>query len=138
MKRTFTADNTFEAIMALIREAIAFVKEHGGSGRALFISELVLEEMLTNIVKYAYDDPLAHRIEVVAAVTKGKVSLEIRDDGRPFDPLHAAPPPTGAPVRTQTIGGRGIHLVRTFVKEIAYHRVENRNVLAVRFPAKPA
>jgi anti-sigma regulatory factor (Ser/Thr protein kinase) len=135
MKRSFTADNTFDAVVIVMRDAAAFLKEQAVSTRALFIAELALEEMLTNIVKYAYDDHAAHTIEVIAAVIDGKVSLEFRDDGRPFDPLYAPPPSLGEPVKTQRIGGRGVHLVKTFVRDITYRHEAGHNILTLSFPA---
>ena len=136
MMRTFTAENSLDAIVVLMRAASAFVKEQGVSPRSRFITDLVLEEVLTNIVKYSYGDQARHEIEVGAGVSAGQVTLEFRDDGRPFDPLQAPPPKFGEPVKTQRLGGRGIHLVKVFVKECRYRHENGRNILTVEFPAQ--
>ena len=136
MKRSFTAAATNEAIIVLMRDAVAFLKENGVTSRSLYIGELVLEEILTNIVKYGYDDAHGHQVEVVSAVDGGLVSMEFRDDGRPFDPLSAPPPKFGEAVKTQRMGGRGIYLVKIMVKQSHYRREDNRNILSVVFPAR--
>ncbi len=124
------------AILALMRDATAFLKEKDLSERSLFIARLALEEVLTNIVKYSYADEALHTIEVTAGVTDGRVALEFRDDGRPFDPLQEPAPKFGEPAQTQRLGGRGIHLVRIFATEVRYGREHERNVLTVGFPAQ--
>ena len=138
MKRSFIADNTLDAIIGLIREAVAFLKENGADSRSLYIGELAMEEILTNIVKYAYEGRPPHQIEVTAEVNRGQIGLEFRDEGTPFDPLSAPPPKFGEPAKTQRMGGRGIYLVKTMVKESSYRREEGRNILSLAFPAKAA
>jgi anti-sigma regulatory factor (Ser/Thr protein kinase) len=135
MTQTYTAENTLEAILVLMREAGAFIKAQAASPRTHFITDLVLEEVLTNIVKYSYEDQARHEIEVAAAVSAGQVSLEFRDDGRAFDPIQAPPPKFGEPVKTQKLGGRGIHLVKVFVKDCAYRRENGWNIQTFQFPA---
>jgi anti-sigma regulatory factor (Ser/Thr protein kinase) len=136
MTRTFTATNTIEAIVAVIRDVSALVKAQGASRRAMFITDLVLEEVLTNIVKYGYKDEARHEIEVIAKVDSGQVVLEFRDDGRHFDPLQAPSPTFGEPVATQRLGGRGIHLVRRFVTDCSYQREDGRNILKIEYPLR--
>ena len=64
----------------------------------------------------------------------GRVRLDFRDDGEPFDPLSQAPAAdlsSGAVDRG--VGGLGIHLIRTFAAEAAYRREDGRNVLSLVF-----
>ena len=51
---------------------------------------LALDEVLTNVISYAYDDAGAHEIEVRLEVEGEDVVVEVTDDGRPFDPLSVA------------------------------------------------
>ena len=135
MSRTFTAENSIPAICKLIEGAVAYLRQEGVGAKGLFISELVLEEMLTNIVKYSFDDDLSHRIEVFAEAVGDCVRLELRDDGHRFDPTLAPKPPPGQPLAEMKAGGRGISLVQKFTDEIEYRREEGRNVLRLAFPA---
>lgn len=136
MQQNFTAENTNPGIIKLIRDAVNFLRENGASTRSLFIGELVLEEILTNTVKYGYDDKLQHIIKVTADVSDGRITIEFRDDGHPFDPLQAPPPKFGEPIQTQRLGGRGIHMVRTMVRESHYRRENDQNILTLGFPVK--
>jgi anti-sigma regulatory factor (Ser/Thr protein kinase) len=86
---------------------------------------LLGEEALTNVVKYAD----AEAIEVTLDVSETSVVLEVRDDGRHFDPLRAATPELDASVEDRPLGGLGIHLIQTLTDEVSYERRQQWNVL---------
>jgi anti-sigma regulatory factor (Ser/Thr protein kinase) len=89
---------------------------------------LVAEEVLTNVAKYGHGDGAEHVVDVRLTLASGEVRLEFTDDGRPFDPLAAAPPDPGV----REIGGLGIVLIRSLVDALEYARVGSSNVLSVR------
>lgn len=92
---------------------------------------LVAEEVLTNVAKYGHDDTEAHLARIGLTLGPDEVTLEFRDDGRPFDPLQPpAEPP--APGGERSIGGLGLTLVRALVDDAAYARIGPENVLTVR------
>ncbi len=53
---------------------------------------LVLEEVVTNIISYAYNDALPHRIMVFLEKEDDRVRMMIEDDGLEFNPLEVPPP----------------------------------------------
>ena len=93
--------------------------------------ELVLEELLVNIISYAYAEEGAGNIGISAAVDKGTLTLEFRDRGRPFDPLEREEPDLDAPVEDRSIGGLGIFLVKELASSVRYERIDGQNVLTV-------
>ncbi len=93
--------------------------------------ELVLEETLTNAIQHAYADGQAHEINLNARVLPDAVSLRFEDDGRPFDPLQAAPAARPATLDQARPGGLGLLLVRRLSRSVAYRRAAGRNVLSV-------
>ena len=48
--------------------------------------DLVLEELLSNTIKYGYDDALPHTIAITFAVGSDHLKLTVADDGHEFDP----------------------------------------------------
>ena len=93
----------------------------------VFRVNLVLEELGLNIIDYGHDEGL-HRIEFTVTSADEAVTIEISDDGRPFDPLNDAPKPdVSASIEDRPIGGLGVHLVRTMMDELRYKRVSGRN-----------
>jgi serine/threonine-protein kinase RsbW len=92
---------------------------------------VALDEVLTNVLRHAYDDAGGHEIRIVLAVYPGGLQAEIEDDGRPFDPLTIAPPDRTAPLAERKVGGLGIHFVRNLLSELTYQRIGDRNRLVL-------
>lgn len=101
--------------------------------------DLVLEEVLINVARYAYT-PRIGKVEVACRPEgPGKLHVEIIDFGRFFNPLEADPPDLSRGLADRPIGGLGVFLIRSMVESIAYRRDEERNVLSFTFPlTRPA
>lgn len=98
-----------------------------------FEIDLVLEEVLTNIIKYAYPTG-AGDVEVCCTMEgPGRFRLTVQDWGVPFNPLTCAEPGLYADVEDRKVGGLGIYLVRQMADRVCYQQFENRNVLEVTF-----
>ncbi|MGB6945068.1 MAG: ATP-binding protein [Bryobacteraceae bacterium] len=96
--------------------------------------DLVLEEILINVARYAYS-PETGVVEVACwSAGDGKLRVEVIDFGRVFNPLDAAPPDLSLGLADRPIGGLGVFLVRSLVDSIAYRREDNRNILSFTFP----
>ncbi len=88
---------------------------------------LVIEELVVNIINHGHDDGV-HDIEIAMASEPDALTVEIIDDGRPFDPLSDAPEPDlDSLLEDRPVGGLGIHLVRTMMDEVHYRREQDRN-----------
>ena len=104
------------------------------SPKRSYAVRLALDELLSNVIRYGYDDQAVHRIGLKLE-TGVPFSLTIEDDGKPFDPLADAPPPVLAgPVEDRPIGGLGLHILKKMGLRLAYRREAGRNVLRVEFP----
>jgi serine/threonine-protein kinase RsbW len=90
---------------------------------------LALEEALTNINDYAYDDDNRHTIEMYFNKTGDELSISIIDDGHEFDPTLVADPDITLSAENRAIGGLGIFLIRKIMDKVEYQRKENRNYL---------
>ena len=60
--------------------------------RALTELQVALDEIVSNVTKYSWDDEGEHEFLVRITVQPGSVDLEIFDDGREFDPVTAPSP----------------------------------------------
>jgi anti-sigma regulatory factor (Ser/Thr protein kinase) len=95
-------------------------------------TNLVLDEIIINIIAHGYDDDHEHQIHVSLALDAGLLTIQIEDDGRPFNLLEAPPPNLDLPIEERPIGGLGIHIVRSLTETIE-HRLENGwNVLTLK------
>jgi serine/threonine-protein kinase RsbW len=100
--------------------------------------DLVLEELLINVARYAYA-PENGLVEVAyTRESDGKLRVEIADWGRVFNPLEANPPDFSRGLADRPIGGLGVFLVKSMVDSIEYRRQDSRNILAFTFPMAAA
>jgi anti-sigma regulatory factor (Ser/Thr protein kinase) len=91
---------------------------------------LVLEELVTNIIKFGYDDTLEHFIDIEIKLDSTFIQVIITDDAGPFNILdHDSDVEINKPADERSIGGVGIHLVRTLMDEITYKRESGKNIL---------
>lgn len=91
--------------------------------------DLALDEIVTNVVSYAYDDDARHEILVRMRLHGRRVEVEVVDDGRHHVPLERPPPATDAPLEERPVGGLGIHLVKTLMDTVEYRRENGHNHL---------
>ena len=116
----------------LLRGLEDFAREHNLAASVRQAVDLALEEHLTNVLRYAYEDDLTHEIRVRVDLDRGYLVVEVEDDGKAFNPLQIPEADTSAPLETRPIGGLGVHLIRRFMDDVDYRREGNKNVLRLR------
>jgi serine/threonine-protein kinase RsbW len=95
-------------------------------------AELVLEEILVNVIKYAYADVSGDiELTAVAIPGSGTLRLTIRDFGPPFDPLSAKPPQLDADVDQRPVGGLGLYLIQRLADSVTYRHDQGGNLVEV-------
>ncbi len=92
---------------------------------------LVLEEVVTNIIFYGYEDKNEHEININLSYKNKIIKVQIEDDGREFNPLQFPEPDMGKSIEESKIGGLGIHFVRKIMDDINYLRLDNKNRLTL-------
>lgn len=100
--------------------------------RVIFDMNLVLEEIITNIISYGYDDELEHSIMVELSWDNGLLALTVIDDAKPFDPLANAAPDLLLPLEEREAGGLGIFFVKEKMDEVTYTWEQGHNILAMK------
>lgn len=105
---------------------------HEVPGRTLYAVNLALDEIVTNIVLHGFDDPAGQELQIVLTALPGVITAQVEDGGRAFNPLEAPAPDLTAPLDERTLGGLGIHLVKSLVDKVEYRREGEKNVLTVR------
>ena len=126
-----TLTNREEEIARVKEEFETFASEHGVSSADRQRFALVFDELLSNIIFYAFDDSEEHEISVVVEVAGKRLVVAISDDGKPFNPFAHETPDTSASVEDREIGGLGIHIVKNVMDEATYDRRAERNLVTV-------
>lgn len=92
---------------------------------------LAIEEAVVNVMDYAYPEGVVGEIVVDAKVGNGVLQIVISDHGTPFDPTAKGEVDTTLSAEERSIGGLGIHLIRSIMDEVGYERVGDNNVLTL-------
>lgn len=94
---------------------------------------LCLDELLTNIISYGYDDAPDHAAHLAMSYDGQTIQATLKDEGKPFNPLDEAPEPDlESELEDRCIGGLGIHFCKEMMDSITYTREGSFNVLILR------
>jgi anti-sigma regulatory factor (Ser/Thr protein kinase) len=119
-----------------IRTAAAMVERFAAERRipapVIHDISVALDEVLVNIISYAFAPGEESEILVRLVHQPGEIELVVEDAGKPFDPLQAPAPNLGASLKARQVGGLGIHFVKSLMDEVSYERAEGRNRLKLR------
>ena len=124
--------NRLEEIGRLAAVVEQFSATHNLPDSVAFAFNLSLDEVVTNIISYAFNDVQEHPIEVRLHLAGDVLHAEVSDSGRPFNPMDVPTPDLDAPIDERRIGGLGIHIVREMMDSMEYAREGDRNVLRLR------
>ncbi len=105
----------------------AFFSDRGLSPKLSYNFNLALDEIITNIVSYGYDDEDEHAIDVRLEVIDGVVEAEVVDDAKAYNPLDAKEPDITADLDDRPIGGLGVFFVKELMDDVRYRYENGRN-----------
>ena len=99
--------------------------------------DVAVEEMFVNVAHYAYpdatpDNPGTARIGCTYSADPPSMTIEIADDGIPFDPLAKPDAQTPDDIMDVPIGGLGIFMTKKAMDDISYEYQDGRNILTLK------
>lgn len=128
---TLTIQNTVAEIARMSEWLTDALVNNGVANSIQFRFDLCANEAVTNIVSYAYPDKGTHDIALLLCINPDTIVLTIEDDGIAFNPFvmpeHAPP----ASLADAKIGGLGIDLIRHYIDEYSYKRLNDRNSVSM-------
>jgi anti-sigma regulatory factor (Ser/Thr protein kinase) len=93
---------------------------------------IALDEIVTNIVSYAYPDGASHEIRIQCEMRGGHLETTVEDDGLAYDPLQAPAPDVTSSLTRRPVGGLGVHFVKSLMHAVVYERVAGHNRLTLQ------
>jgi anti-sigma regulatory factor (Ser/Thr protein kinase) len=124
-----TVANRIEEIDRVNESFNDFAKEHDVQDSTRRRMNLVFDELLNNVISYAFEDEAEHQIEIAVSLVRGCLKVTIADDGRPFNPFRESTPPhVELSIDERPIGGIGVHVVKNVMDEVTYERLGTKNV----------
>ena len=117
-------------------EVEAFYDEFSVPMKTAFQTDLILDEILTNIITHGYPQGGEHTIDLSLSVddTARLVTITVSDGGIPFNPTTIAAADTTSDLEERAIGGLGIHFVKQISQAMEYKYHNNTNILTIVLP----
>ena len=127
----FKCKNQLSDIAKLSQSLIALASSAGYSTNLQFAIDLVTEELITNIINYAFQNDAEQIISIDLLTQEQKVTIIFQDDGVPFNPFEDYDIQLPKSLDDAGLGGLGIHLVKSYAQSYEYKRQGNQNIVSV-------
>lgn len=127
--KNFDIENKIDELSSLADKIDDLAKEWKLSQELAMKINLVIEEALSNIIFYAFNDNEKHYIKISLSIDKKILEITFTDDGIPFNPLSQQKPDINLPAEERPVGGLGIFLISKVMDEMHYSRDKNQNIL---------
>jgi serine/threonine-protein kinase RsbW len=92
---------------------------------------LVMEEMVTNVIFYAYPEGEVADIELLAKSDGKELTFVLSDQGKEFDPTAKEDADLDVNPADRELGGMGIFIVKNIMNKVTYQRLEGKNLLTM-------
>ena len=92
---------------------------------------LAIEEIIANIIQYAYPKGESSEIQLQAHITPGRLTFQITDEGIAVDPFQKKSPDEKPSLEEQLTKGLGHFLIHRTMDEVNYERKDGKNILSV-------
>lgn len=93
---------------------------------------LSCEEMIVNIISYAYPGGVEGYIGLNVSLDEELLCIEIQDGGTPFNPIERENPDVSQELEEREIGGLGIFLVLRMMDYVEYKYEGRKNKLILK------
>lgn len=122
----FSIRLTEDDVKDALSQIVGFLKECDISNLIVYHVHLCCEELLYNIVRYAVKKrPEKHFVDVHIRCTEPMVTVLLKDDGRPFNPILKETP--------EGIEHLGLRLVNSTSGKITYQYMYDQNMVFIIF-----
>ena len=140
--KKITVPAFIDRLQQVLAQIAGFLEQEGCPENERRLIEISAEELITNIVSYAYGKyPGISRengqVQVeygVNLLPEGEKQADICfiDQGKPFNPFAREDPDLTLSLEERPVGGLGIYMVKQFMDDIGYEYKEGRNVTVIR------
>lgn len=126
----FAFMNTHGEFAQLVPQIEGFLEKNAISFKDQYVIQLCLEEAIINVINHGYPTQVPDTIKLTMSVNPEFVRIALLDHGISFNPLDQPESDIELSVEDRSIGGLGIHLMRHYLQDMTYHRIDNTNQLS--------
>lgn len=130
--KEITVDATIDNVQTITDFVDERLEEMNCPVKAQMQIDIVIDELCSNVARYAYSDRTGKVTVSVDTVDKPmKVWLTFTDEGVPYNPLAKEDPDITLSAEERKLGGLGIYMVKKMMDEFRYEYKDGKNVVTV-------
>ena len=127
-----TVDATIDNVQTITDFVDERLEEMNCPVKAQMQIDIVIDELCSNVARYAYSDKTGKVTVSVDTVDKPmKVWLTFTDEGVPYNPLAKEDPDITLSAEERKLGGLGIYMVKKMMDEFRYEYKDGKNIVTV-------
>ena len=132
MKRELTFKNEEQELMRVAEFMESVCDELQLDMHVAMKLQVAMEEMVTNVIFYAYPEGTTADISLTAESDGKEVTFILSDTGKPFDPTAKEDADTETNPMDREQGGMGILIVKNIMNDVSYQRLGDMNQLTMK------
>lgn len=132
MKRELTFKNEEQELMRVAEFMESVCDELQLDMHVAMKLQVAMEEMVTNVIFYAYPEGTSADISLTAESDDKELTFILSDTGKPFDPTAKEDADTEINPMDREQGGMGILIVKNIMNEVTYQRLGDVNQLTMK------
>ena len=132
MKRELTFKNEEQELMRVAEFMESVCDELQLDMHVAMKLQVAMEEMVANVIFYAYPEGTTADISLTAESDGKEVTFILSDTGKPFDPTAKEDADTETNPMDREQGGMGILIVKNIMNEVTYQRLGDMNQLTMK------
>lgn len=130
--KEITVDATIDNVQTITDFVDERLEEMNCPVKAQMQLNIVIDELCSNVARYAYSDKTGKVTVSVDTVDKPmKVWLTFIDEGVPYNPLAKEDPDITLSAEERKIGGLGIYMVKKMMDDFRYEYKDGKNIVTV-------
>lgn len=130
--KEITVDATIDNVQTITDFVDERLEEMNCPEKAQMQIDIVIDELCSNVARYAYSDKTGKVTVSVDTVDKPmKVWLTFTDEGVPYNPLAKEDPDITLSAEERKLGGLGIYMVKKMMDEFRYEYKDGKNIVTV-------
>lgn len=130
--KEITVDATIDNVQTITDFVDERLEEMNCPVKAQMQIDIVIDELCSNVARYAYADRTGKVTVSVDTVDKPmKVWLTFTDEGVPYNPLAKEDPDITLSAEERKLGGLGIYMVKKMMDEFHYEYKDGKNIVTV-------
>ena len=130
--KEITIDATIDNVQTITDFVDERLEEMNCPVKAQMQIDIVIDELCSNVARYAYSDRIGKVTVSVDTVDKPmKVWLTFTDEGVPYNPLAKEDPDITLSAEERKLGGLGIYMVKKMMDDFQYEYKDGKNIVTV-------